>query len=311
MRAGVVIPAHNAASFILDAIFSVRSQTVPDWHVVVVDDGSTDATPSLLAPLADPRITTVRQPNAGVSAARNAGVAALPPVDAVLFLDADDRPAPDALDRLRAGLRGDAGLVYGAFAFVRALDQRTVRIKRPRLGRDALRAMLDRNHFANGGHLLIRRDALNRAGPFRTDLRFGEDYEHWIRLALQGPFASVPGPPVLFVRQRDDDAYLRAAHESSAHAGYVDAIFQQTELAARLGKNLPHARKRMVAEAAWIIGRARLARGDASGLHDLASSVAAKPSARRAALLAALFVLSRRRRVRVPRPAPSRIPPAR
>jgi hypothetical protein len=116
---------------------------------------------------------------------------------------------------------------------------------------------------------------------------------------------------VLFVRQRHEGAYLRAAHDPATHAGYIDAIFRQPDLVARLGTNLPRARKRTTAEAEWIVGRALLARGDASGLHRLATSFRTKPTVRRAALLAAFGVLSRRRqRVRAPRPAPSRTPPA-
>ena len=266
MRAGVVIPAHNAAAFVLQAIESVRSQTRADWHLVIVDDGSTDSTPELLAALDDPRVSVVRQANAGVSAARNAGVAALRAVDAVLFLDADDWLAPDALARLGAALRGDAILAYGAFAFAHPTGERASWTKRPRLGRDALAAMLDRNHFANGGHVLIRRDALDRAGPFRTELRFGEDYEYWIRLALLGPFVPVPGPPVLFVRQRHEGAYLRRAHERAPHAACISAIFRNPELKARLGGTLPRARRRAEAEATWVAGRALLARGDPGGL---------------------------------------------
>jgi glycosyltransferase involved in cell wall biosynthesis len=208
MRAGIVIPAHNAASFVLDAIGSVRAQTLSDWHLVVVDDGSTDATPGLLAAIDDPRVTIVTQANAGVSATRNAGLAALPPADAVVFLDADDWLAPDALERLSAGLRGDAVLAYGAFAFARSSDDRIVRIKRPRIGRDALGAMLDRNHFANGGHLLIQRNALNRAGPFRTDLRFGEDYES------QGHRLRLPPP---------GSARLRLVRENSGYINKIDS----------------------------------------------------------------------------------------
>ena len=273
--------------------------------MVVVDDGSTDSTADLLAALDDPRVTVVSQPNAGVSTARNAGVAALPEVDAVLFLDADDWLAPDALARLGAALRGDAILACGAFALVRDPGNRVSRVKRPRVGRDALAAMLDRNHFANGGHLLIRRGALDRAGPFRTELRFGEDYEYWIRLALLGRFVPVSGPPVLFVRQRHEGAYLGRAHEPAPHAACINAIFQNPELGARLGDALPLARHRAEAEAAWVAGRALLARGDPGGLRQLRSSFRAKPSLRRgAALLVALGAINRRRRVPVSPPAP-------
>jgi glycosyltransferase involved in cell wall biosynthesis len=91
MRVGIVTPAWNVARWIDGTIRSVLEQTHADWRMVVVDDGSTDATAALVGRVADPRVTLLRQANAGVSAARNAGLAALDPgADAVLFLDADD-----------------------------------------------------------------------------------------------------------------------------------------------------------------------------------------------------------------------------
>lgn len=313
MRVGIVIPAHNAADTIRDAVRSVQAQTVGEWELVVVDDGSTDGTADCIADILDRRIRIIAQPNAGVSAARNAGIAVLPPVDGVLFLDADDWLAPNALQRLRSALTGDAVAACGPYACVDAEGDRVLSIKRPLAARDSLCALLDRNHFANGGHLLIRRDAIGRAGPFRTDLRFGEDYEYWIRLALLGRFASLAGAPVLFVRRRNEGAYWRAAHDPAAHAGCIDAIFANPMLAARLGAGLPRARRRMEAEAEWIVGRALLARGDAdTGLRHLLGSFRDKPGWRRTVLLATLGLRAaiRRRRGPEPKPAPSRIPPA-
>src|SRR5512142_1696981 len=77
MHIGVVVPAYNAAVWIGDAIASVLAQTHRDWALVVVDDGSTDGTVELVAGFTDRRIRLIRQANAGVSAARNTGLAAL------------------------------------------------------------------------------------------------------------------------------------------------------------------------------------------------------------------------------------------
>ena len=100
-----------------DAIRSVLAQSHGDWSMVVVDDGSTDATAAVAASFGEPRIAVVRQDNAGVSAARNVGIAAAlasrTTPGAVLFLDADDWLAPNALrvlaDTLGAVAGGDCG----------------------------------------------------------------------------------------------------------------------------------------------------------------------------------------------------------
>jgi glycosyltransferase involved in cell wall biosynthesis len=92
----VIVPAYNVASFVEEAIASVLGQTWTHWELIVVDDGSTDGTPGILARQGDPRIRVIRQANAGVSAARNAALD-VASGEFVTFLDADDRLPRDAL----------------------------------------------------------------------------------------------------------------------------------------------------------------------------------------------------------------------
>ena len=99
-QVSVVIPAYNYAHFLPEAIASVLAQTGADLELIVVDDGSPDNTPEVCARCADPRVRLVRQPNAGLSAARNTGIreARFP---YVAFLDADDRWEPGFLSPRR------------------------------------------------------------------------------------------------------------------------------------------------------------------------------------------------------------------
>ncbi|MBW4093719.1 MAG: glycosyltransferase family 2 protein, partial [Proteobacteria bacterium] len=150
---GIVIPARNAAPWLGAALGSLRAQSLSHWQAVVVDDGSTDATAEVAASSADPRIGLIRQPPRGVSAARNRGAAALADSAALLFLDADDWLAPDALARLDTALRAapEAVAACGPYAPVTATG-RQLRT-RPAAGGDVLARLLTRNRFANGGHL--------------------------------------------------------------------------------------------------------------------------------------------------------------
>jgi len=291
-RVGIVIPAFNAAAWIETCLLSLLAQTHPRWLAVVVDDGSTDGTAAIVARLAGPRITLVPQVHAGVSAARNRGIAALPDCDAVLFLDADDWLAPDALAWLLGQLETfpSAVAAAGACGFVPEHAQpgaRARRVKRPPAG-ELLTLLLERNLFANGGQLLIRRTAVERAGLFRLDLGFGEDWEYWTRLAALGPIAAAPGRPVLFVRERTAGAYLRQVVDPVAFTPCVKAIFENPMLAVRLGqRRAMRMHMRALAETLWVTGCELLRLGrPQSGLSAMRQSVAKKPSLKRLGLLA-------------------------
>jgi glycosyltransferase involved in cell wall biosynthesis len=96
-KISIIMPAYNAAEHLPAAIASVLAQTLTDWEMIIVNDGSIDSTAAFLDGLDDPRIRVIHQPNGGVSAARNTAL------DAargryVTFLDADDRLPPDALE---------------------------------------------------------------------------------------------------------------------------------------------------------------------------------------------------------------------
>jgi glycosyltransferase involved in cell wall biosynthesis len=302
LRIAVIVPAFNAESFVADAIRSVLTQTNSDTRLIVVDDGSADATSAIVAEFTDPRLNLIRQPNAGVSAARNRGIQAAD-ADALLFLDADDWLAPDALTRLAAGLKvaPRAVAAVGAYAIVgwksAAHSNRATAdgasLIRP-TSRDLLPRLLVRNLFVNGGHLLIRRNAIRKIGGFAPHLTFGEDWEDWIRIALQGGFTFLPQPqPVLFVRSRADGAYRGHAADPDAFRPCMAAIWSNPALAARFGPAcLADLRRRAEAENAWIVGREqiRLGRG-AEGRAWLRHAVAQAPTARRLALVAAAHAL--------------------
>lgn len=300
----IVTPAHDVAAFVGDAIRSARAQgdtqERPDWEMVLVDDGSRDGTARAAEHAAegDPRIRILRQANAGVSAARNAGIAAARGAT-LLFLDADDWLAPGALGRLATALEAAPGSVaaYGPWAAVaegaRPGDA-VLRLKRgPFPTGDILPRLVVRNLLVNGGHALIRRDAFTAAGGFDPAIRYGEDWECWVRLALRGPFVRVAGDtPLVFVRERAGSAYRRMARDPAAFGPAMAAIWSNPALAARLGRRAPLLAARARAENDWVVGREMIRHGAlAEGLGWLRASVAAAPDPRRVALLAAAHLL--------------------
>jgi glycosyltransferase involved in cell wall biosynthesis len=274
MRVAVVVPARDVAPFVGDAIASVLSQGHSDLSLIVVDDGSVDGTRTVIASFTDDRLHVIDETGRGLSAARNrgAGDPAARDADALLFLDGDDWLAPDALTRLVAALATEphAVAVHATFAFVAAEASPTApgmldRRKAPRV-RNLLPKLMLGNLFANGGHVLIRMTAWSAAGPFREDLAFVEDWEFWLRLALQGPFLALGGPPLLFVRRRAGSMMHRDATRMEAYRPVLAAIAANGALAARLGlPRFTRLLRRAEVELCWTVGREMLRRGDASG----------------------------------------------
>jgi glycosyltransferase involved in cell wall biosynthesis len=186
-RLSIVIPAYNVAEYILPAVSSALDQSFADLEVIVVDDGSTDNTPTLLAQLAgarqDQRLRIVRQANGGLSAARNTGIREARG-EYIGFLDGDDLWRPDKAERHVAAMDDDPsiGISYSASEFIEEDGQPTQRLLRPDTLKPSLHEMIVRNHVGNGSTPVVRRDCFEIAGLFREDLRSCEDYEMWCRI---------------------------------------------------------------------------------------------------------------------------------
>ena len=188
----VVLPAFNAAAFIERAIESVLGQSYGPIELIVVDDGSGDATPEALARYGD-RIRSVRQDRGGVSRARNRGIdLARGPL--VAFIDADDEWEPTKIERQVEALRGFPDAVVALTAVRRIGDGRET-VVRPRGDGDLMETLLVGSMVLGPpSAMLTTLDALRAAGPFDPSLAQGEDWDLLVRLALLGPFVLLPEP---------------------------------------------------------------------------------------------------------------------
>ena len=161
----VVIPCYNLAHFLRDAIESILAQTYPRIELVVVDDGSMDNTAAVVADY--PLARCVRQGNRGVAEARNVGFGATNG-EYVLFLDADDRLAPDAV---QAHLRcfaehPEAGFVVGAIEQITGDGSYRGMSHSPVLESDQYKHLLEANHIANTIAVMFRRSVFEALGGF-------------------------------------------------------------------------------------------------------------------------------------------------
>lgn len=186
----MIIPAFNYAQYVGIAIASVQQQTFSDWELIVVDDGSTDNTASVVSSITDTRFRCLHQPNAGLSAARNAGIAAATG-ELIAFLDADDLWHPDFLQRACAKF-DEPGAVWGLVA-ARAgrIDDGGNRL--PAGNRDhryrtsgemTARDFCLRN-WPLSSSLAARREIFTECGVFDTSLRSSEDRDMWIRATMR------------------------------------------------------------------------------------------------------------------------------
>ena len=109
-----IIPAYNAEQYIESCLSRILSVSYENYDVIVVDDGSTDNTASILALINDPKLKVIRQENSGVSSARNAGLN-LTDADYVIFIDVDDIVLPEQLDKLFCKIQFDRDVYMYAY----------------------------------------------------------------------------------------------------------------------------------------------------------------------------------------------------
>jgi glycosyltransferase involved in cell wall biosynthesis len=184
----VVIPCFNQGRFLAAAIESVAAQTFAPIETVVVDDGSTDDTAAVAARY---DVVCIRQENRGLGAARNAGLRQSTG-EALVFLDADDLLAPDAIGAGVACLasRADLAFVYGSPRLLGAADPDDVP---PPVEADFYRHLLARNFITMPGLVLHRRDVLEAVGGFDERLAAAEDYDVYLRITRRFPVAYCAG----------------------------------------------------------------------------------------------------------------------
>lgn len=201
----VIIPTYNRAHTICRAIDSVIRQTHSFTEVIVVDDGSTDETPAVLRRYGD-RIRVVVQQNCGPSIARNRGIA-LATGHVVAFLDSDDYWLPTKLERQLELMDKEESVVCClcncAVLYKDGSTTSTFQIARSvpacksGLWLNPAEVLLTRFLLFSQA-VAIRRDVLERIGYFDETLRFGEDYELPLRLALEGPWAIIRDELVVY-----------------------------------------------------------------------------------------------------------------
>jgi glycosyltransferase involved in cell wall biosynthesis len=198
----VVMAAKDYARFLPVAVESVFAQTVPDWELLVIDDGSTDETPEAVKPfLTDRRVRYVRSDRLGQSRAKNLGVG-LSRGKFIAFLDADDLWKPTKLEKQLALLLAnpDTGVVFCLRELIDESGNLLPRSERRGLPPPAGRVLAEifvRN-FVCFSSVAVRREVFDRVGGFDPRLDLAIDYDLWLRAARHYGFDYVPEELVLY-----------------------------------------------------------------------------------------------------------------
>lgn len=192
-RISIVMPCLNSSEHIQTAIMSVLAQTMKDFELIVVDNGSTDRTPDIVESTDDSRIRLLHQPTLGVSRARNMGLeAARSPL--IAFLDSDDTWHPDFLRRMSDELARHPGaaLAYCGWQNVGLPGPRNDPFIPPdyETGSKAINLLEGCRWPIHA--CLTYRELITRAGGFDTTLRVGEDYLLWMEISALGRIVRVP-----------------------------------------------------------------------------------------------------------------------
>ena len=299
------MPVRDGERFVGEAVESVLGQTLADLELVVVDDGSTDSTPVLLAGFAraDTRVRVRTQAMDGLTSTLNAGCA-LVRAPLIARMDADDVALPDRLERQVAFLDAhpDVALLGGGIVLVdeagREFDREPGR---------AAPDLSERNELVHGT-VVMRADAFRALGGYRLDQ--SEDYDLWLRFEEQHRAAALAEPVIRYrfhpgqfsvtklERQALGARCVRAA-AGARRAGKPDPLDGVERLdaavAARLGVSQEDVDRDVIVDAVqWSATLRRVGRdAEAEALLDTAASVPGAPARRTLARRARLLLLKR------------------
>lgn len=195
MQISVVIPTYNRAHTLARALDSILAQTLPAHEIVLVDDGSRDGTEDLIRQ-GYPRVRYLRQPNGGVSRARNLGIAAARG-DWIALLDSDDAWLPTKLQAQSAELlkHPDLRLCHTEEIWIRNGRRVNQMNKHAKSGGYIFRACLPRCVISPSSAVL-HRSLIDEVGTFDEELPACEDYDLWLRVCATEPVAFVATPQI-------------------------------------------------------------------------------------------------------------------
>ncbi|MGB7443735.1 MAG: glycosyltransferase [Coleofasciculaceae cyanobacterium] len=224
----VIIPVYNGEKTIEKTIESVLQQTFRDFELIVINDGSEDATIEVISTFQDHRLRLFSYLQLGASASRNRGIK-LATGDYITFLDADDLWKTDKLEAQLKALQDNphAAVAYSWTDYIDEQGNFLYPGKRVNFRGDVYSQILVSDFLENGSNALIRKQALTELkSGFDESLQGGEDWDILIRLAAKYQFVLVPSPQVLYRVSRTSASSKIDEHELDC-LRVIERAFQQ------------------------------------------------------------------------------------
>jgi glycosyltransferase involved in cell wall biosynthesis len=242
----IIVPIHNRASRLMQAVESVRLQTYPRWELVLVDDGSTDHSGDVIASLAaeDERIVSViHESNQGAQAARNSGLRAATG-DVVAFLDSDDEWLPNSLAIRMATLGGRDDVIVHSDCIRRSKTGDERFFVPPLTGR--VYAELLRRPGPLFQTLLAYRDCFEAIDLLDVNIGAYQEWDTCIRLAQLFAFAYVDEPTFIYDVTESDSVFRNSFRSAD---GYLQVVLKhRREIVRETGARGVSSHLRIIAE---------------------------------------------------------------
>jgi glycosyltransferase involved in cell wall biosynthesis len=232
----VVIPLFNKEKHISRAINSVLNQTYKNFELIVVDDGSTDNSVSVINKINDPRIRVIRQNNEGVSSARNKGINKAK-YTYVGFLDADDEWKPNFLKNIREliNLYPKAG-AYATSYEMKKEDGKLDKSPCERFFPEQWKGLID-DYFKyaiiapiiTASSIVIHKKVFSNIGNFPLGIKRGEDLDMWRRIALKYDIAYLNQSCVFYYMDTDNRSCSKESKLSNSSAFFSEKLFLESK----------------------------------------------------------------------------------
>ncbi len=194
----VIIPVYNGAQYVTEAISSVLAQTFNDWELIIIDDGSTDETLTLLNQFQDARIKIISREHRGLIASLNEGLA-LAQGEFIARLDADDICLPYRFEKQLVVFANPEIALVGSWAYKIDADGQEFGVMSypPADYHSIKKYFLKHNPFIQSS-VMMRRSALQVVGGYSPRFKVAEDYELWSRLLAKFPAVNLTEPLIKY-----------------------------------------------------------------------------------------------------------------